>query len=143
MALQTLFEAQALEPNRVVTQALMVDAYRKQGNFKEAQRFHRMAMKLHPKESRLLRAAGELELAQEHPREALDDFTQAGADGNATPELHRLIGETLMGLGRYGLAEEEFRLSADQPGVPARLARLLEKRREFAEAADYAVRALE
>lgn len=143
LALETLFQAQEKEPNRVMTQALLVDAYRAKGELKEARRFLRMAMKLHPDEPRLLRSAGELELAQSRPREALAFFTRAASDGNATTILYRRIGEAFLALGRDRQAEEAFRLAGNESGSARQHARLLAKRGEYRDAAEAAARALE
>ncbi|MBW3625238.1 MAG: tetratricopeptide repeat protein [Armatimonadetes bacterium] len=141
-ALELLFQAQALEPNRVATQALLVEAYRIKGDYKEASRFLKMAMKLHPDDPRLIRAAGTLELAQGRPREALERFTKAAKEG-ATPALFRSIGEAYLALGRSRQAEEAFRLAVGEPGVAAHLARLLARRNQWNEAGEFAARALE
>ena len=142
-ALESLFKAQEKEPNRAMTLALLVDAYRAKGETGEARRYLRMAMKQHRDDPRLLRSAGELELALGRPREALEFFDRATSGGSPTPALYRRIGEAHLALGRNRQAEDALRLASAEPGVSALLARLLAKRGEYRQAAEHAARALE
>jgi hypothetical protein len=142
-ALDLLLSAQQVEPDRSATQTLFIDAYRMKADYPEARRFARMALRQYPHDPGLLRAAGELEAADGSPQKALDYYDQAISAGAPSSPLRRLKGDAFLKEGRIRSATGEYRLALDQPGVAAKLARLMAQQGDWNGVASLASRALE
>ncbi len=142
-AFDVLDQARNLDPDRVTTQALQVDAWRLLGDLKQARQLARLALNLHPGVARLMRASGELALAEGNPKAAIEAFTAALADAGPSPALHRLLGEAYLADKRERAAEEEFKLAGNELGVAARLAAFSARRSDWSAVARSAEQALE